>query len=182
MKTKDLRKASTDVSRRFVFFFNYFSFIFLIFFFFWMCWVFCCCAGAFLQLRRAGAALRCSVRAPHWVASLVAEHRLQARGPQQLWHAGSVVVARGLQSSSSVVVAHGLSCSVACGILPDPGSNPCPLHWQADSQPLHHQGRPQEVCSCCCLLIICFIVGKGNKEFGIGTVAQMTNERTKRKG
>ena len=33
----------------------------------------------------------------------------------------------------SVVVAHGLSCSVACGIFPDQGSNPCPLHWQADS-------------------------------------------------
>ena len=37
-------------------------------------------------------------------------------------------------------MAHGLSCSAACEILPDQGSNPCPLHWQADSQPLHHQG------------------------------------------
>ena len=34
---------------------------------------------------------------------------------------------------ASVAVAHGLSCSAACGILPDRGSNPCPLHWQADS-------------------------------------------------
>ena len=33
----------------------------------------------------------------------------------------------------SVVVAHGLSCSAACGIFPDQGSNLCPLHWQADS-------------------------------------------------
>ena len=32
----------------------------------------------------------------------------------------------------SVVVAHGLSCSTTCGIFPDQGSNPCPLHWQAD--------------------------------------------------
>ena len=32
-----------------------------------------------------------------------------------------------------VVVAHGLSCSEAWGIFPDQGSNPCPLHWQADS-------------------------------------------------
>ena len=31
--------------------------------------------------------------------------------------------------------AHRLSCSAACGILPDQGSNPCPLHWQSDSQP-----------------------------------------------
>ena len=42
----------------------------------------------------------------------------------------------------SVVVAHGLSCSAACGILPDQGSNPCALHWQADSKPLRHQGSP----------------------------------------
>ena len=35
--------------------------------------------------------------------------------------------------AGSVVVAHGLSCSAACGILPDQGLNPCPLHWQADS-------------------------------------------------
>ena len=51
------------------------------------------------------------------VASLVAEHGLQACGLQQLWHMGSVVVARGLQSTGSVVVAHGLCCSAACGIF-----------------------------------------------------------------
>ena len=51
------------------------------------------------------------------VASLVAEQGLQARELQQLWHAGPVVVA------------HGLSCSAACGIFPDQGSNPCPLHF-----------------------------------------------------
>ena len=39
-------------------------------------------------------------------------------------------------------MAHGLSCSTACGIFPDKGLNPCPLHWQADSQPLRHQGSP----------------------------------------
>ena len=39
-------------------------------------------------------------------------------------------------------MAHGPSRSAACGIFPDQGSNPCPLHWQADSQPLHHQGSP----------------------------------------
>ena len=44
--------------------------------------------------------------------------------------------------AGSAVVAHGPSCSAACGILPDQGSNPCPLHWQADSQPLCHQGSP----------------------------------------
>ena len=48
----------------------------------------------------------------------------------------------GSRRAGSVVVAHGPSCPAACGIFPDQGSNPCPLHWQADSQPLHHQGSP----------------------------------------
>ena len=48
----------------------------------------------------------------------------------------------GSRRAGSVVVTHGPSCSAACGIFPDQGSNPCPLHWQADSQPLHHQGSP----------------------------------------
>ena len=55
---------------------------------------------------------------------------------------GSVVVARRLQSTGSVVVVHRLSRSVACGIFSDQGSNLCPLKWQADSQPLDHQGSP----------------------------------------
>ena len=48
----------------------------------------------------------------------------------------------GSRRAGSVAVAHGPSCSAACGIFPDQGSNPCPLHWQADSQPLRHQGSP----------------------------------------
>ena len=48
----------------------------------------------------------------------------------------------GSRRAGSVVVAHGPSCPAACGIFPDQGSNPCPLHWQADSQPLCHQGSP----------------------------------------
>ena len=44
---------------------------------------------------------------------------------------------------NSLVVAHGLSCSAAHGIFLDQGWNPCPLHWQADSQPLDHQGSPR---------------------------------------
>ena len=49
----------------------------------------------------------------------------------------------GSRRAGSAAVAHGPSCSAACGILPDQGSNPCPPHWQADSQPLRHQGSPQ---------------------------------------
>ena len=34
----------------------------------------------------------------------------------------------GSRRAGSAVVAHRPSCSVACGIFPDQGSNPCPLH------------------------------------------------------
>ena len=37
-----------------------------------------------------------------------------------------------------VVVVPGFTCPAACGIFPDQGSNPCPLHWQVDSWPLDH--------------------------------------------
>ena len=37
---------------------------------------------------------------------------------------------------------HRLRCSTACGMFLDQGSNRCPLHWQVDSYPLHHQGSP----------------------------------------
>ena len=55
--------------------------------------------------------------------------------PLSLWSTGS-------SCAGSVVVAHGPSCSAACGIFPDQSSNPCLLHWQADSQPLRHQESP----------------------------------------
>ena len=48
------------------------------------------------------------------VASFVAEHGL-----------------KGVRAS--VVVTPGLSCSAACRIFPNQGSNLCPLHWQAVS-------------------------------------------------
>ena len=40
-----------------------------------------------------------------------------------------------LQCVGSVVVALRPSGFSAYGIFPDQGSNPCPLHWQADSYP-----------------------------------------------
>ena len=70
------------------------------------------------------------------VASLVVEHRLQGER-------ASVVVAPRLWSTGSAVV-HGLRCSMACGIFPDQGLNPCLLHWQADSLPLSHWGSRRE--------------------------------------
>ena len=58
----------------------------------------------------------------------------------------------GSRRTGSVIVAHGPSCSAACGIFPDQGSKPCPLHWQADSQPLRHQGSPTVVLTHGCKL------------------------------
>ncbi|KAJ8789945.1 hypothetical protein J1605_021643 [Eschrichtius robustus] len=53
-----------------------------------------------------------------------------------------ILESTGSRCAGSVIVAHRPSCSAACGIFPDQGSNPCPLHWQADSQPLRPQGSP----------------------------------------
>ena len=41
---------------------------------------------------------------------------------------GSIVGAPRLWSSGSIVAVHGLSCSMACGIFPDQGSNQRLLH------------------------------------------------------
>ena len=73
-----------------------------------------CCTGSVVAAHRLSRA-----------ASVVAAHGLS--------RAASVVAAHGLSRAASVVAAHRLSCSSACGIFPDQGSNPCPLHQQADS-------------------------------------------------
>ena len=117
-------------------------------FFFWLRWVFVAARRLFSSCGEQGLLLVVVCGLLIAVASLVAEHRLQVRGLQQLWHAGSVVVAHGLQSKGSVVLVHGFSCSVACGIFPDQGLNLCALHWQADSQSLRHQGSPKRVLIC----------------------------------
>ena len=45
----------------------------------------------------------------------------------------------------SVAVAYRLSCPMAGGVFLDQGLNLCPLHWQAGSQPLDHQGSPSSL-------------------------------------
>ena len=47
------------------------------------------------------------------------------------------------------------SCSAACGIFPDQGSNLCPQHWQVNSQSLNHRGSPGLVS---CLLKISNVI------------------------
>ena len=66
----------------------------------------------------------------------------RARRFQKLQPLGPRVAASGFCSTGSKVVAHRLGCSASRGIFPDQGLNPCPLHWQADSVPLSHQGSP----------------------------------------
>ena len=95
---------------------------FLFFIFFWLCWVFVSVQGLSLVAASGG----------HSSSRCVG---LSLSQPLLLQSTGS-------RCAGSVIVAHGPSCSAACGIFPDQGSNPCPLHWQADSQPLHHQGSP----------------------------------------
>ena len=54
---------------------------------------------------------------------------------------GAALMERGC--AGSVAVELGLSCPTACGIFPDQGLNPCPLHWQAEPQTLDHHGVPK---------------------------------------
>ena len=59
---------------------------------------------------------------------------------------------------------------MACGIFPDQESNPCPLHWQADSYPPYHQASPRHhpfkklVCNILVLEIIFLVNNKNNKQ------------------
>ena len=95
-----------------------------------------CCAGFALVGASRGYSLVVVPGLLTAVASLDERHSLYIA-----W--ASVVGVPGLQSTDSVVVVHGLSCSTACGIFPDQESNLCPLGWQADSYPVHHQGSPE---------------------------------------
>ena len=85
---------------------------------------------------QAGATFHYSVQASH--RGGFSYCRAQTLGAQAAVAAvrGSLGAALGLGSAGSVVVVHTLSCSSACGIFLDQGSNPGPLHWQADSLPI----------------------------------------------
>ena len=92
---------------------SFFFYKFIYFISLWLRWVFVAARGLSLVAGSGGySSLWCAGFSLWWLLLLRS--------------AGSGCVA-------SVVVAHGLSCSAARGIFPDQGSNPCPLHWQADS-------------------------------------------------
>ena len=76
--------------------------------------------------------------------------------------------AQALDARASVVVAH--SCSVACGIFLDRGSNPQPLHWQLDSKPLdHHKSPLHSFTDCCysCFEFASLMLGSGMEVFSV---------------
>ena len=106
----------TSLPTSFFFFFKY------LFIYLWLCWVFVSVRGLPLIVASGG-------HSSSWCAGLSLSRPLLLRGTDS-------------RRAGSVIVAHGLSCSAARGIFPDQGSNPCPLYWQADSQPLRHQGSP----------------------------------------
>ena len=105
-----------------VFFLVFCFLIYYLFIYLWLCWVFVSVRGlSLVAASRGHSSSRCAG------LSLLRPLLLRSTGSRR---------------AGSVIMAHRPSCSAACGIFPDQVSNPCPLHWQADSQPLRHQGSP----------------------------------------
>ena len=122
---------STILAHRVTVFLPCISFLFSNFIYLWLCWVFVAARGLSLVAASGScSSLQCAGFPLRWLLLL--------------WSMGSRCVgfsscgmwaqqACGLQRAGSVVVAHGLTCSTACGIFRNQGSNLCPLHWQEDS-------------------------------------------------
>ena len=53
---------------------------------------------------------------------------------------------------------------MVCEIFPDQGLNLCPLHWQADSYPLHHQASPDKGFLVCLFLQATFDLSRFSGE------------------
>ena len=96
-----------------------------------------CCAGFSLVVASGGLLSSCGARVS----------RCSGFSCCRAWALGrvdSAVAVHGLQSTGLIALVHGPSCSATCGIFPDQKSNPCLLHWQADSLALSHQGSPPQ--------------------------------------
>ena len=115
MRLIGISQCAFSISFLFFFFLN-------LFIYFWLRWVFVSARGPSPVAASGG-------HSSSWCAGLSPSRPLLLRST-------------GSRRAGSVIVAHGPSRSVACGIFPDQGSNPRPLHQQADSQPLRHQGSP----------------------------------------
>ena len=94
-------------------------------------WVFITTVGLSLVVTSSGySPFRCPNFSLHWLLLL------QSTGSRHTGFSSCSMWAQQLGHTGLV------SCPTACGIFLDQGSNPCPLHWQADSYPLHHQASP----------------------------------------
>ena len=73
------------------------------------------------------------------------------QGPLFITVGGPLTVAASLVAGHRLQMHRISSCGSRAQLLrsmwdlPSQGLNPCPPHWQADSQPLHHQGSPTTV-------------------------------------
>ena len=88
---------------------------------FWLCWVFAA-VWTFLELQPAGAAPTCGARDSRCAGSSCCRARNRL---QEVWCVGSAAP----QHVES----------------PLTRDHPCPLHWQAKSQPRDHQGNPSHL-------------------------------------
>ena len=113
--------------------------LYIILFIYWLWCVFAAARGLFLV---GGATLHCGAWTSHYSGFSCCRTRALGHWAQQLPLRGSVVAVPGLQSTCSIVVVPGPGCLAAHGIFSDQGSNPCLLHWQADSSPLSHRRNP----------------------------------------
>ena len=95
----------------------------------------CCCMGFSLVVVSGGYSLVLVCGFLIAVASLVAELGLSGTQALVIWLMGSRAQAQSLRCTRLVAPWY-------CGVFPVQGSNPCLLHWQADSLPLRHQGSP----------------------------------------
>ena len=113
-----------------------------------ICYVFwlCCALAAARRPSPAAASAGCSPVVVRRLLTVVAARVAQP----WLWSTwASIVVALRLRRCISQAPELGLSscgtwlnCPTASEIFLEQGSNPCPLHWLADSLPLAHQGSP----------------------------------------
>ena len=101
-----------------LFLFFFINLLIYIFIYFWLSWVFIAAHGLSLVVASGGYSLLRCAGFPLWWLLL-----LRSTGSRPA----------GFSSCGSWALERRLSCSMACGIFPDQGLNPCPLHWQADS-------------------------------------------------
>ena len=123
-------------------FFLFFTNLFILFIYFWMHWVFVAVHGLSLVVASGGySSLWCTGISLQWLLLL------QSTGSRHTGFSSCGVWAQwlwlvGSRAQPQQLWHMGLVAPLACGIFLDQGSNPCSLHWQVDSLPLHPQGSP----------------------------------------